>query len=565
MSDITKSSANPKKEPVAPKIREPGVPPSEETLKLLDQMQSEVTRAGAFVPLRWRDIEGAVRKAVELTPELVQETVKWMVAEKVLDDAEDRFSISKHLVDLYSECPFFAEVSRWVRKVEAKTMRGGAPLPTAAMCYNLDTDDFELRYNKRFFASLTAEQVRNVLVHELYHLIWRHITSRRRSPNVAWNISTDLAINSIIVNSRKDSGAVSKDVYKKHLPERLYLPTVRPDLGGLKGMTPEEKEVNEKYADLIGNLPEMKSSEAYFSTLLEFARKNGWEWGEKGIKLPPGKKTKKKGQGQGDPVSGAGENGDGEGSGEMTDEVELDSGDVHDMWDDVPDEARELIEGKVKGIVERAVRRADNASNGWGHIPASVVEEIRASVLNIIDWKQVLKNFVGMQNRGNRSNSMKRINKRYPYVHPGTKRGYLPKMLIAVDQSGSVDDKSLEMIFGVLRDCSKRTSFSVLPFDHTVDEKNMFEWKRGQTPKLKRVRSGGTSFQAVIDFINLPKNRGKWDGLIFCTDGECSKPSGTHMRTAWVIVPGRKLLFDTRDLVISMDNHDKRVKKGAIR
>lgn len=557
-----------KKEKKEPVLREPGTPPSAETLKLLSEMKTELLRKGVFVENRWVPLEKAVQKSVELDKDLIDDTIKWFTDEKELDVKEDKFSISKHLVDLYSECPFFAEVSRWVRKVEAKTMRGGQPLPTAAMCYNLDTDDFELRFNKRWFASLTDEQVRNVLVHELYHLIWRHITSRRRSPNVAWNIATDLAINSIIVNSRKDHASVSKDVYKKYLPTRLYLPTVKPQMGDLKGATPEEKEVNEKYADLIEKLPELKASEGYFSTLLEFARQNGWEWGDKGIKLPNGTRAKKKSQGGGDgdsPVGMKGQQGDGSGEGETTDEVELDSGDVHDMWDDVPDEVRDLIEGKVKGIVERAVRRADNTSNGWGNIPSEIVGDIRASVLQIVDWKQVLKNFVGMQNRGSKSNTMKRINKRYPYIHPGTKRGYNPKVLMAVDQSGSVDDQSLESIFGVLRDCAKRTSFTVLPFDHTVDEKNMFEWKRGQTPKFKRVRSGGTSFQAVIDFINKPENRGKWDGIIFCTDGECYKPTGTYVRTAWVIVPGRKLMFETNDLVIQMDDNKSTIKKGSVR
>ena len=463
--------------PKEPTLREPGTPPSKKTLKLLEEMKTSLLRKGAFEPSRWEPVEKAVHKMVELDNDIVEETIGWFVAEKELDEKEENFNLSRHLIDLYNECPFFAEISRWIRKVECKTMRGGAPLPTAAMCYNLDTDDFELRYNKRFFASLTGEQVKNVLVHELYHLIWRHITSRRRTPNVAWNIATDLAINSIIINSRKGSSYSTKDVYEKYLPKRLYLPTVRPEMGDMKGALPEEKEVNEKYADLIENLPELKSSEGYFSTLLEFARQNGWEWGEKGIKIPGSNKKfkKKKGEGQGSPVPGMGD-GSGDGDGE-TDEVELDSGDVHDMWDDVPEEIRDMVEGKTKGIVERAVRSADNRSNGWGSIPSEIVSEIRASVLQIVDWKQVLKNFVGMQNRGYRSTTLKRINKRYPYIHPGIKRGYNPKILMAVDQSGSVDDKSLETVFGVLRDCSKRTTFTVLPFDHTVDEKNMFEWK----------------------------------------------------------------------------------------
>jgi len=565
-TNIVAAPSPEKKERKPPVIREPGIPATPETLKLLEDMKLQILRKNAFVKERWDSIERSVTKAVELDQDLVDDTVKWFVFEKDLDEKEEKFSISKHLVDLYSECPFFAEVSRWVRKVEAKTMRGGVPLPTAAMCYNLDTDDFELRYNRRFFASLTSEQVRNVLVHELYHLIWRHITSRRRSPNVAWNIATDLAINSIIINSRKDNSATTKDVYQKYLPDRLYLPTVRPEFGDLKGATPEEKMVNEKYSELIEKLPELKASESYFSTLLDFARQNGWEWGDKGIKVPgagPKFKKKKGGDGsQSNPIPGQGE---GEGD-EMTDEVELDSGDVHDMWDDVPEEVRDLIEGKVKGIVERAVRKADNSSNGWGNIPSEIVGDIRASVLNAINWKEVLRNFVGQQNRGARITTMKRINKRYPYIHPGTKRGYTPKMLVAVDQSGSVDDQSLESVFGVLRDCSKRTSFTVLPFDHTVDEANMFEWKRGQTPKFKRVRSGGTCFQAVVDFANRDDNRGKYDAILCCTDGECYKPTGARLKMGWVIVPNRKLMFETSDLVIQMnDDKSSTIKKGSVR
>ena len=45
--------------------------------------------------------------------------------------------------------------------------------------------------------------------------------------------------------------------------------------------------------------------------------------------------------------------------------------------------------------------------------------------------------------RANRSSSIKRINRRYAYVHPGRKANRVAKVAISIDQSGSVSDTML--------------------------------------------------------------------------------------------------------------------------
>jgi predicted metal-dependent peptidase len=102
-------------------------------------------------------------------------------------------------------------------------------------------------------------------------------------------------------------------------------------------------------------------------------------------------------------------------------------------------------------------------------------------------------------------------------------------------------------------------TFEVIPFDYTVADKDKFEWKRGQRPKLQRVRNGGTSFHAVVDYINDPRNRGRWEGAIICTDGECSQPPPSRVRLAYVITPGHKLMFPKRDneIVVQMSEKDR--------
>ena len=75
---------------------------------------------------------------------------------------------------------------------------------------------------------------------------------------------------------------------------------------------------------------------------------------------------------------------------------------------------------------------------------------------------------------------------------------------------------------------------------------------------MMRVRGGGTSFDAVVEFVNRPENRGRWDGVIIATDGECSKPASSRVKLAWLITPGHKLMFepDPEQLVIEMSDRD---------
>ena len=109
-------------------------------------------------------------------------------------------------------------------------------------------------------------------------------------------------------------------------------------------------------------------------------------------------------------------------------------------------------------------------------------------------------------------------------------------------------------IFSALNALSKLVEFQVFHFDTEVDEKNSFFWRKNQIPKQLRTRCGGTDFQAVTDYVNDPKQRGKYDGYVICTDGECGKPGPSRLKRAWVIVPDNKLLFETDELVVNMSD-----------
>ena len=73
-----------------------------------------------------------------------------------------------------------------------------------------------------------------------------------------------------------------------------------------------------------------------------------------------------------------------------------------------------------------------------------------------------------------------------------------------------------------------------------ADLRDAFEWKKGNKVEAKRVRGGGTDFNAPTQIVNDPKNRGRWDGMLILTDGECSKPVSSRVKRGWVVSPGHR-------------------------
>lgn len=445
------------------------------------------------------------------------------------------FNLERHLIPFLTNSTFYAELSRRIAKVSTAT------IPTAAVGYDMDADQITLYYNPNFMASLTDTEIRGVLMHEFLHVVFCHISFRRKQPRKVWNIATDLAINSIILHSNKSGSAAASSVEERLLPSFALVPgqwPVRPDG---RQLTPEEKK-SEELGALIAKLPTLQASELYFTKIMELVKEH---------------KSKKKGQkGPGGPGGESGEGGepdeeesdDSSGLGDW-----IDSLDDHAPWDAAAEELEgEYIESKIKDIVGNAVKRADQSSTGWGNMPAEIRDEIRKSVTNVINWRSVMRQFIGTFVRGHRTSSIKRINRRYPYIHPGTKRGYVAKLLIARDQSGSVSNEMCAEFFAELCNLTKKVDVDIINFDCFCSEKDIFKWKKGTVPEgaSKRTRMGGTDFSAPTKIFNDPKNRGRWDGLLIMTDGEAPEPIACRGKRGWILANNCKLYFKSSELQI---------------
>ena len=389
------------------------------------------------------------------------------------------FNLKLHLHRLLSDEPFFSAISRRVNK---SASRG---LPTAGVTVDKDTLQFKMLYNPDFFKDMEENKVKGVLMHEFYHLIFKHVTSRKPEnvPHLVWNIAGDLAINSMI-------GA-------DNLPEGCCIP------GGKQ----------------FEDYPLGKTAEFYLEKMKDDEQFGDGNGGFKDL------------EGQ----SGS----------------DFGNFDDHGGWGDLTDDERQMVEERAKDIMEKAAKEANNSGRGWGSVSSGIKREIMERLKTRVDWKKVLRAFIGAAQRADKSNTMRRINRRFPYIHAGRKVNRVANIAISIDQSGSVSDSELNAFFNELNKLSELATFTVIPFDTKVAEDKVYTWRKGEKRKWERVMYGGTCFNAPTDYVN----KGNFDGHIVLTDLQAPKPKSSRCRRMWMAskLNVDQMPFKTQERVIAID------------
>jgi len=237
------------------------------------------------------------------------------------------------------------------------------------------------------------------------------------------------------------------------------------------------------------------------------------------------------------------ENGEGGGQGEGGD----DSFDDHSGWQEASQQAKEMAKQRMAETIKEAAEEAAK-NRSWGSVGHGTQKDILSRVNKVVDWKKVLRYFVKASQKANKSSSIKRINRRYQYVHPGRKSARTAQIAISIDQSGSVSDDMLEAFFGELSKLAEFAEFTVVPFDTDVAEEQVYVWKKGEKRKHERVRYGGTCFDAPTKWVN-DRN---FDGHIVLTDMCAPAPIPSKCQRMWMTTPeyAARPYFSTNERVI---------------
>ena len=227
--------------------------------------------------------------------------------------------------------------------------------------------------------------------------------------------------------------------------------------------------------------------------------------------------------------------------------------DSHKQWDQVPEDIRDILNEKIKDMVSEGVKRAQ-MKGSWGSVPTSMQEIIQKMLTSEIDWKSILRHFIGRARSMDRDSTIKRLNKKAPYIFPGVRRKTKAKLCFFIDQSGSMSNEDVQLAMAAAFECSKESEIDVYNFDTSVDESSFQTWKRGSTVEWHRTRGGGTDFNGVRDFVSQPKNKGRWQGIAIVTDGYAPEMGQLiGVKVIWLITPGGTLEYvRSGDLVVKM-------------
>ena len=333
-----------------------------------------------------------------------------------------------------------------------------------------------LKYNRKWYEELPDTQAVGVLLHELLHLLLLHALRQSNRDPLLWAVCCDMAVND-------------------HIPDQML-----PD----NAVTTEQVELMVKY-----KLERMRSSEYYYSKL------SG---------LPDDSISLLKHEGT---VMLSRVNGN------------LLEADIQKQ-EDINHVNEAALKNKLHEIVEIASQndelppellyKIDEIEDQNGETPPDLLREFVISPKRSkIDWKNMFKRFLSGKGRMQIRATYKRDSRRFEGF-PGHKRSIGLKVLVALDESGSISDKQLNIFFNELMSIKRITGVEILvtEFDTECSEPKPAQVFLHQK---NRNKEGGTDFRPIF---KLAEELNIFSVVIF-TDGNGNAPAEVNQRVLWIL------------------------------
>lgn len=197
--------------------------------------------------------------------------------------------------------------------------------------------------------------------------------------------------------------------------------------------------------------------------------------------------------------------------------------DIDSLTDSQKDAIRVQIEHTIESI-------AEEIEKSQGNIPAEISQLIKGfkKPKPKFNYKKYIRNFVGNSTKYFIKTTKLRENQRFP-DSPKIVLRPTNKILILIDESGSVSKNELYDFLNEIAHLSKTTDLEIRAFDTSVTDVVKYKSNSNSFP---RSRCGGTSFTAAVDFYN---KQNKYETCLIFTDGHAETPPKCVKNLLWVI------------------------------
>jgi predicted metal-dependent peptidase len=347
-------------------------------------------------------------------------------------------------------------------------------------------------YNPAWVDKLSDNQITAVLMHEVMHLAYQHVSRFQERDLKIWNIAADLKVNNDLIG-----------IGERNLPAGGILPQQHDCFSMNNG------------ALVIDKISE-KSTEETYNIFYHYFQKNS-------INITVDQNGKIS-------VSGKGLT--------KEDKEKIESL-IKDLQPDSMDgKSPNREEQKEQSrIWQERIASALQVSKTKGDIPGGLQRELNKLENPEIPWQRVLRERF---NRISHARTWKKVNKRLlPNYFSGKTKVNSINAFIAIDSSGSVTKdeltKFISEIYGITKSFTK-FKFYITSCDsamHTVYE--LTERTKNKLTTIKLKGGGGTSFVPVFKYIEkVLKN--KIDCLVYFTDGYGEYPEKkSPYHTYWIL------------------------------
>lgn len=188
-----------------------------------------------------------------------------------------------------------------------------------------------------------------------------------------------------------------------------------------------------------------------------------------------------------------------------------------------------------------AVSQAQQAASGRGPLPAGLGRIIEEVLHPPLDWKWILRQFVAASAKNDYS--WARPNRRFlsqGLYLPGLHSEELGEVILAVDTSGSIDQKTLGLFASEANAVLASYDCSVTVLYHDASIQKVQTWRSSDGPlQLDPVGGGGTSHVCVFDWID---QQAAEPACVIClTDLETEFPdSPPNLPVLWAVAGNRQ-------------------------
>lgn len=331
------------------------------------------------------------------------------------------------------------------------------------------TDGVNEKYGKKFIDSLNDAELRFLILHELFHKLGKDLTTwqdiHRENPDLA-NRACDYANNLTIVETDAGEGYVT-------MPKGGLLD---PRFTGMHAG---------KIFDLLKKEQQQKQQQQQAGD------------GERGE--------------QGEDEAGTGQGGAGDEAGGF---------DTHD-WEGAA-ERGEAENADIARDIEQALRQGALLAGKLGSGGSRVLGELLAPK---VDWREVLREFLMEQVRGNEYATWRRPNRRFiaeDIYMPSGASDQVGELLVAIDTSGSIGSDLIAQFLGeVVGICetAKPDRIRLVYWDTKVCREEMYEGEhiRDLAHSTKPAGGGGTRPSCVTEYMRANEIKPKC--AVVLTDG----------------------------------------------